>query len=220
MIPHRQARDGDARSQIRVVLLESHRQLRAAMVSGLRSRGFGQIASCGSLQAAIQALAEGEIDLLLVDLDDGWREACDLLSRVRGGKCGHNPFAVAIALTSAPEQDVLRAAIDAGFDDILVKPLPLEQLFRRVWRFTEGRRRFVVTHDYTGPDRRRTPRPDAPTAPMVSVPNTLAEKFRRSVTSDALRAAIAAAQAEIAYMRERARMGPAGGNALARAAAF
>ena len=45
-----------------------------------------------------------------------------LLSRVRGGKCGHNPFAVAIALTSAPEQDVLRAAMPPALL-ILVVPI-------------------------------------------------------------------------------------------------
>lgn len=63
----------------------------------------------------------------------------------------------------------------------MVRSLVPKHLLDRVDHLAHGRKLFVVTHDYIGPDRRRGVRPEMPSAPLIEVPNPLKVKAGSAV---------------------------------------
>ena len=66
-------------------------------------------------------------------------------------------------------------AVNVGADGLLVKPASPRNIYDRVQSCIEGRKKFVVTADYVGPDRRKSSRPGID-IPLLDVPNTLRMK--------------------------------------------
>ena len=85
---------------------------------------------------------------------------------------GPNPFIPVIATTWDPTPELVRKIIDSGADDLVVKPISVGHLLERVQSLVYKRKPFVVTTDYVGPDRHRTPSRMAETA-LIDVPNPL-----------------------------------------------
>lgn len=113
-------------------------------------------------------------DLVLTEvrLPDG--DVLDLLTALRQGKVGHNPFTVVIAMIApTEEQAVALSALDAGIDDIVSKPVSSTNLMDRIKFMVEKRRPFVVSGDYVGPRRKQDEG-----AKTIDAPNTFAEKLR------------------------------------------
>ncbi len=78
----------------------------------------------------------------------------DFIRDIRHNKIGTNPFVLVTTLIAADHFDAVKKAMQAGTDDIIVKPVKTEQLLQRLKRVTVNRQAFVVTSDYLGPDRR------------------------------------------------------------------
>jgi hypothetical protein len=94
-----------------------------------------------------------------------------------------------IATTWRHSGDLVRNVIESGADDLLIRPLSTGTLRARIQQQVEGRKRFVVTSSYIGPDRRRSgSREEAPG--LIEVPNSLKLKVRDGILSGAPPAAI------------------------------
>lgn len=158
---------------IRVVLAEPNAALRKDIKGSLNRAGFQDVRDTGNLSPAVQSIEDGAIDLLIGDtkLPEGDLE--DVVYRMRHGKLGDNPFIVVITLVSDPTPDLIKDVINSGTDVVLVKPFDLDDLLERVLALTQGRKRFVVTTDYIGPDRRTKPRSGTMEIPQIVVPNPL-----------------------------------------------
>ncbi|MBF0335596.1 MAG: response regulator [Alphaproteobacteria bacterium] len=150
--------DPDLREEVRVVLF--HRGFRK----------FAQTGSCFEIEAALR---QNEVDMLVTDtsLPDG--DVCDLMRRVRHHEIGANPFVLAVAMTVNTSPTHVRRIVGAGVDDILVKPIAVSDMSLRVGNLSRGRKPFVVTHDYIGPERRKEARPGEKSATLIHVPNPL-----------------------------------------------
>lgn len=160
-------------SNARVLLAEPKVGLRTQMVAALEQAGFGHIVQTGNLAGVHKGLNEGGVDLLIADTVMPEGDLCDLITDVRHSKIGDNPFLVIIALISDSVSEIIRRAVDAGADDILLKPIEPMQVIERVNTLVRGRKRFVVTTDYIGPDRRTRSRAEGEPIPQVKVPNPL-----------------------------------------------
>ncbi len=94
---------------------------------------------------------------------------------IRHGLLGDNPFTIAIALISEDDAGKLESVINAGVDDVQMKPVAKNSIRDRIIALANGRKRFVVTSDYVGPDRR--PKgvtvPGTIEVPLIKVPNPL-----------------------------------------------
>jgi len=148
-----------------------------------------------------KALRDEEIDLFIADIGRHENLLCEFVRRLREGESGHNQFVIAVALATAPSQDSILNTLDSGFDDLLLKPLSLDHFHRRLDRFFEGRRPFVVSSDYIGPDRRRQTRAGFDDDLAIEVPNTLAEKANETMAKNRVYDRITAARAEIDRLR-------------------
>ncbi len=162
---------------VRLVLGEPNPNVRTSLKSSLFGQGFREVLDTSDFTVVAQAVERGECDVLMCDTALPGGDMCDLVHQVRHHKLGPNPFLIAVAMTSDTERDTIRRIVESGVDDIVVKPFSVDVLLGRLKMLARGRKPFVVTHDYIGPDRRRQARPEAAkSAPLIEVPNVLHSK--------------------------------------------
>jgi DNA-binding response OmpR family regulator len=159
--------------QVKVLLGEVDRNARDGLKSALFHRGFRSIAVADKVSTIHETTSNDEADLLICssEYDDG--DVHDLIHKIRHHEVGSNPFVLVITLIGEPSKELIRKVIDSGSDDILVKPISSSMLYDRIVKLTRERKRFVVTSDYIGPNRRKKHRPGTKKIPEIDVPNSL-----------------------------------------------
>jgi CheY-like chemotaxis protein len=118
------------------------------------------------------ALLDPAPDLVVIDIDSPEIDGFKLIRWLRNDPDYPNPFLCIIATTWQPTEALLQRVNNSGADALLVKPASARQLMDRVVALVEGRKKFVVTADYTGPDRRKQLRAGVH-IPSFDPPNTL-----------------------------------------------
>ncbi len=152
---------------------DHRRTLRTALVG----EGFRRIKDVSELVVLRDMTDKTVPDLIVLDLDMPDGSASNFVTEVRNGTIGLNPFIPIIAVTWDANMDSVKAAVNAGVDDLLAAPISVNALLGRIDVLIKNRKPFVVTSDYIGPDRRRGGRNDpASDVPYFDVPNTLREK--------------------------------------------
>jgi DNA-binding response OmpR family regulator len=153
------------------------------------AQGLKQIVCHSNISSLRDVMAEVPPDLLILgdDFDPG---IFDLVKEIRFQKLGENPFMLISMLVSPAHRDALERAIEAGVDDIIIKPVSPERIQERLKLVTFHRRPFIATDGYVGPERKT----EAPTGARVRrfpVINTLLEKVHgRDMDKFALKAAV------------------------------
>lgn len=156
---------------VRVVIFEPDRDLRSALRGMLYDLGFRDILDTDSTERALDALEDNNVDLLISDTRPDVSSMCQTFRDVRHGRIGTNPLPIGISLTNFGDHDSITAAIDAGFDNILLKPISPNQLKTRIRTFAQERKPFVITSDYIGPDRRKKTRSVNRNVRLLDIPN-------------------------------------------------
>ncbi len=134
--------------------------------------GLKRAETYGSIRDAAEVATAATPDLILLDADGEEGEAMRFIRRLRNEPDTRNPYACIVATTWQPTPLLLMRVTNAGADDLLVKPVSPKQVQDRLTALIESRKKFVVTADYTGPDRRKSPREGAQ-VPLLDAPNTL-----------------------------------------------
>ncbi|HEB79940.1 MAG TPA: response regulator [Rhodospirillales bacterium] len=178
-----------------VLLAEPNAGVRAELKEALNGMGFGKIVDTGNLKGVQDFFWEEDVHLLIGETTLAEGDLDSLIHQVRHQEFGHSPFVVVVALIS--DNARAKSAIDAGADDVLLRPFTQENLCARILKLTENRKRFVVTTDYIGPDRREKPRTEGMPAPLVEVPNPLQMGYCGKGGAKALRRAAQAALVRI-----------------------
>lgn len=182
---------------VRLVLAEPRMDVRRELEAALRDRGFQEVLATGNMLPIRQAMEDGEVDLLIGDtvLPEG--DLSELIHEMRHGEIGVDPFLVTITLVSDPDQSTVRRVVDSGTDTVLLKPFTPEELVQRIFQMVERRKRFVVTTDYIGPDRRKSKRPGTMEIPTLEVPNPLRDRVFGQTDERRRKRAVEAASARI-----------------------
>jgi CRP/FNR family transcriptional regulator, cyclic AMP receptor protein len=138
-------------------------------------------------------------DLIIMGADAGV-DAFTLIKDIRHSKVGTNPFLTVTTLVDNDQVAAVKVAMQAGTDDIIVKPLKEEQLLARLKRVTLHRQAFVVTSDYLGPDRRGKNRPSS--IRRIQVLNTMLDKATgKEVKDDDVKAAVENSMNDVLHAR-------------------
>src|SRR6476620_2139282 len=93
-----------------------------------RVDGFEVVATVGTSQAALKSLQDKEIDVVLLDMNLPDRHGLDVVRAMRAA--GHR--ADVIAVTSARDLDVVRAAVSLGVAQYVLKPFVFATLRDRL----------------------------------------------------------------------------------------
>jgi DNA-binding response OmpR family regulator len=158
----------------KVLHIDCEAESRSQLEDTLRGIGFDKIAACDSSGKFTEMLTAEKPDLVFVDIDAEADWAFQTIRAIRNGDIGESTFVVIVALTQKPELEAVQAALEAGSDDMVVKPVTAQALRQRVLNQIENRKEFIATDDYVGPDRRADTRElteDDPAA--IEVPNNL-----------------------------------------------
>jgi DNA-binding response OmpR family regulator len=153
------------------------------------AQGLKQIVCHSNLASLRELIAELPPDLLVVG-DDFDTKVYDLVREIRFQKLGENPFMLISMLVSPTRREAVSLAIEAGVDDIIIKPVTAERVQERLKLVTFHRRPFIATDGYVGPER-KTEETGARAVKRIPVINTLFEKVHgRDMDKFALKAAV------------------------------
>lgn len=159
-------------SLVDAVIIDTQSNTQRVLREVLARLGMKRAETYGSVRDAGEVATVGTPDLILLDIDGDEAEALRFIRRLRNEPDTRNPYACIVATTWQPTPLLVMRVTNAGADDLLVKPVSPKQVHERLAALIESRRKFVVTADYTGPDRRKSPREGAQ-VPLLDAPNTL-----------------------------------------------
>lgn len=160
-------------SSVEVAVIDTQSNTLRLLRDVLSRLGVKKIDLFDNFAQANQLLTGGAPDVLLVDCDGPHEaEAFRFIRAFRNDQETPNPFASIIVTTWQATPGQVMRTTNSGADDLISKPLSPKQLQERLNTLIEARKKFVVTADYAGPDRRKSPREGAP-IPLIDPPNTL-----------------------------------------------
>ncbi|WP_460021269.1 response regulator [Magnetospira thiophila] len=151
-------------------------EIRRTIYGILNREGVKEIQGLSSEEALLEHLKATMPDLLIVDCKLEGDAVVERIKDIRNHRLGDNPFMVIMVLLDAPQPEEIMAWIQAGVDDVLLQPVSPAQILKRLLGLIENRKPFVVTSDYTGPERRAKPRGGESRVVPMKVPNSLKAK--------------------------------------------
>jgi two-component system KDP operon response regulator KdpE len=110
----------------RVLIVEDERPLRRALAMNLTARGY-DVTEADTGTAALSAAADGEHDVILLDLGLPDLSGMDVIQAVRA--YASTPIIVLSARTGSGDKV---AALDLGADDYVTKPFSIDELLARL----------------------------------------------------------------------------------------
>ena len=140
---------------LKALVVEDNTHMRSLLRALLNALGIKDICEAIHGHAAMEALRERKIDLVLTDLAMNPMDGLELTRHVRNDENSPNPFVPIIMITGHTERYRVEAARDAGVTEFLAKPITAHNLFARITEILERPRAFVRCDSYFGPDRRR-----------------------------------------------------------------
>lgn len=124
---------------ITILVVEDDEQIRSFLCYALKQQGF-LTETAGTGEKALALLAEGKINLLLLDLGLPDMDGMEIIKQLRS----HS--SLPIIVVSARDQDKEKvAALDLGADDYLTKPFSATELMARI--------RVSLRHGQSSPDK-------------------------------------------------------------------
>lgn len=144
-------------SPLKVLLIDDSNFMRVLLRDVLVALGFNidniRFASDG--QESLQTLRDFRFDFIICDLNMKPMDGKQLTKRIRTSAETWAPTIPIIICTGHAEIEHIRDARDVGADEILRKPITIQNIYERIRAIIERPRPFIETNNYCGPDRRR-----------------------------------------------------------------
>jgi DNA-binding response OmpR family regulator len=156
---------------------------RTATRAVLYTLGFRKIETVGTVDGLSEIIRKRPPDLAMCEAHGADGELCDMIQTLRQGIGAYNPFLVIIVTAWERTSSLVARVLDSGADDLLLRPYSTALLQSRIDTHVERRKRFVITHDYVGPDRRSDPT-RASTVELFEPPNSLKMKAKDGLSTE------------------------------------
>lgn len=161
---------------VRICVLDDNRNFQNLMRTLLRAMGFRRVDVFTDPAVARSFVVDTPVDIAFVDLIMAGENGIDWVRHIRRSSLLANPVMPIALVTGMVDRRVVDAAIAAGVDDVMVKPLSPTTLHRHTTRLLHHPTRYVRGPDgYFGPDLRgtsnRTERLDPSVAGRRTVPD-------------------------------------------------
>lgn len=115
-----------------VLVVEDQDVVRTIVIQLLKRLGVGTVLQCANGAEALEMLEKTIPDLILCDIKMKPVDGLEFLHNVRSGLAGPDPYLPIIFLTSASDQDTVKAAIDGEIDAYIVKPVSSADLKAKI----------------------------------------------------------------------------------------
>ncbi|MDM7982864.1 MAG: response regulator receiver protein [Maricaulis sp.] len=134
--------------------------------------GFRQIECVSTLEDLKAGITDGSPLMIVAESSATDADVFRIVRSIRRSELGNNPFVVILLTTWSRDTAHIRKAIECGADDLIVRPFSTMFAEERVRTLIKGRKQFIVTSDYIGPDRRKNNDRNS-SAQTLEVPNLL-----------------------------------------------
>lgn len=142
-------------ADVRVCVVDDNRNFQNLFRTLLRGMGFRRVDVFGEASTARAFVTQTPIDLAFVDLVMPGESGIDWIRGLRRSGDLANPVMPIALVSGHVDRRVLEAAVQAGVDDVLVKPLSPAALFRHAQRMLQHPAAYVRgAGGYFGPDLR------------------------------------------------------------------
>ncbi len=142
-------------ADVRVCVVDDNRNFQNLFRTLLRGLGVRRVDLFGDPAEALSFVAATPVDITFVDLVMPDQNGIEWVRRARRAALLANPIMPIALVSGHVDRRVLTAAVHAGVDDILVKPLSPATLFRHIRRLLSHPIPYVRGSDgYFGPDMR------------------------------------------------------------------
>ena len=144
--------------------------------AGLKNANIDEGGDMESVAAAVSDPSGP--DIVICDVTENSDEASQVFKKIRHNELGINPFISIIAVAWSPRQQVVGKIINSGADLIVAAPISPALILDRIFSLVYGRKPFVVTSNYVGPDRRMLDDRQVQDSEieLIDVPNSLRDK--------------------------------------------
>lgn len=146
---------------LRVLVVEDDRDSRLLTVALLEEIGVGRIKQAADGAEGLRVLRGFQADMVFCDMVMVPMDGLRFIRHVRTDTESANPYLPIILVTANADRGSVRAARDAGVNQLMAKPVTLEGLRKRIDMALNERREFIMNKSYVGPDRRRVDVPIA-----------------------------------------------------------
>lgn len=116
--------------------------------------GARNITTATTVQKALDKYSNARPDLIIADYRMRPVDGIEFAKFLRNHPDSPNPFVPIIMMTADATKQTVSLAMDAGVNELLVKPLRPVDLWKRIEGVVMHPRAFVRTAEYFGPDRR------------------------------------------------------------------
>ena len=140
---------------VKILIVEDDAITCSLMVDVLRAMEFKNITVCRTAEDAINEFAQGPLDLIIVDWRLPGMSGIEFTKLVRENEMGERRFVPIIMVTGKALKEDVETARDYGVTEYLVKPFSVKAMCAKIKSIIEVPRKFVVSENYIGPDRRR-----------------------------------------------------------------
>jgi CheY-like chemotaxis protein len=145
---------------VRVLVVDDNKQMRVLVRELLRALEMRVCDEAADPEEGLKLLKSLRHDLVITDLAMGKMDGIAFARRIRTMPENPHPTVPIIMMTGHAEMSRVAAAIDAGVNTFLAKPISARSLAEHVSAALNDRRPFVRTATFYGPDRRRRESPD------------------------------------------------------------
>lgn len=172
-----------AYESVDVLIYDPSADSRSVLRAALNALGFRHVDSVSRLDDFASIISYRHPDIVFCEIDTDNAEICKHIRSLRWGEAGYNPFTIIVVTCWNKSESLLQHVIDAGADDVILRPFSQGSLAERLEMLTLHRKGFIVSQDYIGPDRRfsRDIDPEAQFTP----PNTLHMKAAEKLSVQA-----------------------------------
>jgi DNA-binding response OmpR family regulator len=119
----------------------------------LSNIGITQTYVTRSSRDMVEILTEKPVDILVVEWDSRPESGIDLTRFLRSAESPNRILPIILTTSRADPADH-RIAIDAGVNEIVVKPFTVRTILSVITTVIDKPRKFIITKNFVGPDRR------------------------------------------------------------------
>lgn len=142
-------------SNLHVLLVDDDRHFRTLLRYILTSMGIRTIVDVSNAYQAFEACKSNEFNIAYVDLHMPELTGLEFANIVRTSEDSPNPRLPLVLVTGDARMSTVKAAINAGFEGMLAKPIRPVDVINKTKKILESPFPYVRAKDYYGPCRRR-----------------------------------------------------------------
>ncbi len=157
--------------KVSILLVDTDLGARQGVRMILSNNGFSDVTLGSDIARLMDIMTKSMPDLLICGTAFKDGDITEVIRNIRAQRLGNNPFIPIIVILDEPTPELVNAVMNAGPDDVIMKPISTKSMLERLHTQIHNRRPYIVTDEYVGPARKGDD-----TARAFAPPNTLEQK--------------------------------------------